>query len=381
MKRITMRMGLAAALLGVVFLIGPAVVAADTNLLGSVQIAGKPVSEATVTIYAAGAVASAKLAEGKSVDDGSFKLTAKELPKDSIIYVIAKGGTPKGAEGKKGNGQMALLSVLGTNTPKTVVINELTTVASTFTAARFVNGESHLRQSARIADRRRERAEPGGSGDRWVGQGDPRSAQQHADHGAREPEYARRRLSAPSPPPPTTPGAPASSRRRRRPAGSSPRRLSKRSQAIARRPWANAKELYALFDEAYPQPKDGSRRKAPFVPYLAWSPPDFMLSLCFAGGGMCANGRFMFDAEGNLWSGQNWMPGSQSGVIKSIGGGVIKLLPEWQATFTAHHRLYRHGPRWRRLGHRRHPRARLGHELQRQDSRHGFQRPPDRQGG
>ena len=100
---------------------------------------------------------------------------------------------------------------------------------------------------------------------------------------------------------------------------------------IARAPWANAKELYALFDEAYPQPKDGARRKAPFVPYLAWSPPDFALSLCFAGGGVCANGRFMFDADGNLWSGQNWMPGSQSGVLKSIGGGVVKFTPSGTA--------------------------------------------------
>ena len=42
-------------------------------------------------------------------------------------------------------------------------------------------------------------------------------------------------------------------------------------------------------------------------------------------------GRFMFDAEGNLWSGQNWMPGSQSGVIKSIGGGVVKFSPNGKA--------------------------------------------------
>ena len=42
---------------------------------------------------------------------------------------------------------------------------------------------------------------------------------------------------------------------------------------------------------------------------------------------MYANGRFMFDADGNLWSGQNWMPGSQSGVIHNIGGGVIKFAP------------------------------------------------------
>ena len=35
----------------------------------------------------------------------------------------------------------------------------------------------------------------------------------------------------------------------------------------------------------------------------------------------------MFDADGNLWSGQNWMPGSQSGLIRSIGGGVVKITP------------------------------------------------------
>src|SRR5262249_52760340 len=51
------------------------------------------------------------------------------------------------------------------------------------------------------------------------------------------------------------------------------------------------------------------------------------LSLCFSGGGDYANGRFMFDADGNLWSGMNWMPGSQSGVNKSTGGGVIKFSP------------------------------------------------------
>ena len=97
---------------------------------------------------------------------------------------------------------------------------------------------------------------------------------------------------------------------------------------IARTPWVNAATLYDLFNEAYPQPGDGSRRSAPFAPYLAYTPPDFALSLCFAGGGMLANGKFVFDADGNLWSGQNWMPGSQSGVSVNIGGGLIKVLPD-----------------------------------------------------
>jgi streptogramin lyase len=115
------------------------------------------------------------------------------------------------------------------------------------------------------------------------------------------------------------------------PGSSAPRNTLEAIAGIARAPWADPKDLFALFEEAYPQPKDGSRRAAPFVPYLAWTPPDFALSLCFAGGGVFANGRFMFDANGNLWSGQNWMPGSQSGVRKNIGGGVVKFAPNGTA--------------------------------------------------
>src|SRR5262249_5336110 len=40
-----------------------------------------------------------------------------------------------------------------------------------------------------------------------------------------------------------------------------------------------------------------------------------------------APGRFMFDADGNLWSGVNWLPGWQSSVLRNIGGGVVKFTP------------------------------------------------------
>ena len=77
-----------------------------------------------------------------------------------------------------------------------------------------------------------------------------------------------------------------------------------------------------MFDEAYPLPKDGCRRSAPFVPYLAYTPDDFALSLCFSAvADLTPLANMIFDAEGNLWSGMNWLPGSQSGVNKSIGGG------------------------------------------------------------
>ena len=113
--------------------------------------------------------------------------------------------------------------------------------------------------------------------------------------------------------------------------GATPKNTFEAMAGIARAPWIAPKELYALFDEAYPLPASDARRAAPFAPYLVYVPADFALSLCFSGGGDYANGRFMFDAEGNLWSGQNWLPGSQSGVNKSTGGGVIKFSPNGTA--------------------------------------------------
>lgn len=295
------------------------------ELAGSVEASGKPIAGATVTLYAAGTGAPAKFSEGKTDDQGTFKLNAGARKGDSILYVIAKGGRPKASASHSASDGIVLLSVLGSKPPR-IKINELTTVASAFTCAQFTKGESISGNALGLriaAGNTPNLVDPatGGWGKVLL---DPLNSTQTTalanlnTLGSLIAAYATiaddawrgRFLQAATPV-----------------GGAKPKTTLEAMTAIARRPWANATELYALFDEAYPQPKDGSRRAAPFVPYLAWTPPDFMLSLCFAGGGMCANGRFMFDAEGNLWSGQNWMPGSQSGTVKSIGGGVLKMSP------------------------------------------------------
>lgn len=105
---------------------------------------------------------------------------------------------------------------------------------------------------------------------------------------------------------------------------------------IAQSPWLNPADLFNLFDKAYPQPKDGfpanpnskvsaSRRSAPFVPYLSFAPEDFSMILAFGQGGICAPGKLALDADGNLWTGLNWMAGAQNGVYQGIGGGLVKL--------------------------------------------------------
>jgi hypothetical protein len=308
----------------------PGAAAADAGQFsGKVQIAGSPVAGSVVTLYVASDGEPQSLAQGKTRADGTFTLDAdpKKL-KDAtgkMLYLVARGGAPKATEGKDLKNAVVLLGVLGTSLPQSATVNELTTVASAFTSARFIKGEAisgntlGLRIAAgnvaNLVD-----PETGGWGKVVL---DPLNSTQttalanlntlgsliSAFATAGDAAWRERFLKSASN------------------GGNTPKNTLEAMAGIARRPWANAKELYALFDEAYPQPNSGARRKAPFVPYLAWPPPDFMLSLCFAGGGMCANGRFMFDADGNLWSGQNWMPGSQSGVITSIGGGVIKVSP------------------------------------------------------
>lgn len=97
---------------------------------------------------------------------------------------------------------------------------------------------------------------------------------------------------------------------------------------VARTPYQNTNVYFDLFAKAYPYPEGEGRRATSFLPYLSYVPNDFSLMVRFSGGGVYSPGRMMFDTNANLWSGQNWMPGSQSGLNTSIGGGVARLAPD-----------------------------------------------------
>jgi sugar lactone lactonase YvrE len=100
---------------------------------------------------------------------------------------------------------------------------------------------------------------------------------------------------------------------------------------IAVQPYLNTEELFTLFTSAFPYPEGKERRATNFLPYLGYVPDDFALIVRLSGGGIYSAGRLMFDDRGQLWSGQNWMPGSQSGLITAIGGGVVRLSPSGEA--------------------------------------------------
>jgi hypothetical protein len=91
-----------------------------------VEGGSQPVARAEVTLWLAGPGAPQMLAETKTRDDGQFEL---EFAGDSdgvgMFYLTARGA----------NSAIALMSTLGTASPPQVRINELTTIASAWTAA------------------------------------------------------------------------------------------------------------------------------------------------------------------------------------------------------------------------------------------------------
>lgn len=311
------------------FLAGTA--SAAGKLKGLVLCGGTPIASTTVTLWAASADEPKQLAQAKTGADGRFALSAAKAPgKDAVLYLVAKGGQPAANKASGDNPAIALLTVLGNKPPESIVINELTTVASAFTAARFINGEaiSGNPLGLRIAAGNVPNLVDPATGKWGKVLLDPLNSSMTttmanlntlgslitATFTVANDDWRARFFKASTPI-----------------GGTPPKNTLEAMAGIAHAPWAAAKELYALFDEAYPLPAPDGRRKAPFVPYLVYAPEDFALSLAFTGGGDYANGRFMFDADGNLWSGQNWMPGSQSGVNKSTGGGVIKFSPNGTA--------------------------------------------------
>jgi DNA-binding beta-propeller fold protein YncE len=301
-------------------------VARAADLAGSVQGAAKPIAGATVTLYAAGTGAPTQLARAKTNDQGAFKLTYGKAPADSILYAIARGGTPKAAADKGPNDAIALLAVLGGTPPKRVVVNEFSTIASVWTSAQFLKREvlSGMKLGLRIAAGNVPNLvdlETGGLGP--VIQ-DPLNSSQTAAlatfntlanllagcitrvHG----DACSNFFAVATPP-----------------GGVAPTDTLMAAQNIARNPSHQAQSLFALLDAFYPVPAGKLWRPVPFIPYLSFAPSAWTLSLVYAGGGLNSLGGIAIDGEGNMWADDNFLVGSQSTIYRNFGGGISKIAP------------------------------------------------------
>jgi hypothetical protein len=242
------------------------------------------------------------LAKGKTGDDGTFKLDVADKLKGSagkVFYLVARGGTPKAPGAKGPNDAISLLSVLGTELPKTVTVNEFTTIASVWTAAQFLEGEalSGPQLGLRIA---------AGNVPNFVdlSTGGYGTTIQDALNSTQTPTMANFATLANVLAGAVTqvkPDATARFLEAATPPGSKPPTDTLTAlHAVARNSGYKPERLFELLEAFYPVPKGKNLRPTPFMPYLSWAPSAWVLPLKFTGGGLSAPGKIMFDSQGNL---------------------------------------------------------------------------------
>jgi len=290
-------------------LTGPAVAAAlDGQVLG----AGAPIANATVTLWQAGSGAPRQLAQARSGADGSFALAAPDAPlAEGSLYLVAKGGTPTAGQGRGDNPAIALLTVLGAKAPARVAINEMTTVASVWTHNQFIAGEAIKGQPLQLkiaAGNVPSFVDLGTGG--WGGTiQDPLNSGQ-------TPTMANFATLASVLAGCVTRVRPDACETvflaAKGPAGATPADTLTAAQAIARAPWYQPQRTFKALEALYPVPQGKTMRPVPYMPYLQVAPSAWVLPLKFDGGGYRAGGKAMFDAEGNLWVGNNFTVGWQA---------------------------------------------------------------------
>jgi hypothetical protein len=299
--------------------------AAAVRIEGQVQAGGGPLANSTVTLWATSAGEPKQLAQAKSGNDGRFELRTAETPgKDVVLYVVAKGGVATVKKGDGDNPAIALLTVLGNKPPAKVVTNEMTTVASVWTNAQFLDGNA-IKGNAlglRIAAGNVPNFVDLQSGGWGSAIQDPLNSSQTPTMAnfatlanllsgcvARLADGACDKLFAAATPP----------------TGSAPTDTLTAAESIARHPWYKPERLFALLDEFYPK-KGLGLRATPFNPYLSFAPSAWVLPLKFDGGGYVAGGKMMVDSQGNLWVSDNFTVGFQ-GQDTFWQGHVTKFAP------------------------------------------------------
>jgi hypothetical protein len=245
-----------------------------------------------------------------------------------ILYLVASGGESKAGREPGNNPAIALISVIGTRPPPSVVVNEYTTIASVWTMNQFINGTAIEGYALGLSIGAGNvpnfvDLQTGG----WGG------AIQDSLNGPQTPTMANfatladllsgcvTRVTADACPSLFSAATP--------PTHNIASDTLTATESIARYPWYKPKRLFALLDQFYPVPQGKNLRAVPYVPYLNWAPSAWVLPLKFDGGGYRAGGKAMFDSEGNLWVGDNFSVGWQ-GQDSLWQGHATKFAPNGQ---------------------------------------------------
>lgn len=299
------------------------------DIEGQVLGGGAPISGSTVTLWSAGSAAPTQLGQAQSGDDGRFTLSFQSRPEETL-YLVAKGGEPTARRGGD-NLAIALMAVLGSNSPAQVTVNEFTTIASVWTYNQFIKGTAINANGNPLGLRIAAGNVPnfvdlrtGGWGAAIQDSLNSNQTQTMANFATLAdalsgcitrviPDACASLFTAATPP-----------------AGGAPTDTLAAAEAVAKYPWYHPARIFALLDKFYPIPKGKTLRPVPRMPYLSFAPSAWVLPLKFGGGGLNAPGKIMFDADGNAWTGVNFIVGSQAS-DELWDGNLSKFAPNGKA--------------------------------------------------
>lgn len=265
------------------------------TLAGELTVAGKPAAGWNVNLYQASPSGASHLAHTTSDQDGGFRFRRSSAWKDAILYVVAE----RDAEAK-------LLALLGADAevPLSIVVNELSTIASVWAAAQFLDGTQIAGNAVGLQIAARNVPNLVNLYDGGLG-----SVIQDQVNGTRTNTLATFYTLASLLTDCIEKGCAGFYALAHTQGDPAPTDTLTAFGNVARNPWNNVVDIFKQRPPANP----GQTTNVPyFLPTLLWAPTAWTLSIVHTNGGFQGPGEIDVDQEGNVWSNNNFMPGSQS---------------------------------------------------------------------
>jgi streptogramin lyase len=266
------------------------------SLQGSVVANAKPFARTRVTLYWGARNGAVKLAAATTSDTGTFTLSYTS-PAYGVLYVDA---TPSAELRLR-----AVVGYLGTaagvapRSLPTVTVDELTTVAASYGLAQFTTVSGVAGASPGIEN---AAATSFNLADAATGKAGAVVADQ--DNGAKNDTLATLNTLAnlvSRCAPPDTSSCARVLQQATPEGGTEPQDTATAVADLAREPLTSPVALYALASATHT-----------YQPALSRPPTAWLLVLLYTDDGLYASGRIAIDAKGNVWSSNNWVPGTQN---------------------------------------------------------------------